>query len=103
MDVPTYPRLVREFYNTLEEIENGCQRIVQGRHLYIIVDILGRILQASVQGYFEINFSDKGTILRLIYEREDINSEFEIPASQLPPKMRLFHSIICHILFPQTG
>ena len=100
LDVPTYPRLVRELYNTLEEPENGFQYIVRGRYLYIIKEILARILQTSIHGYTEISFSDKGAILRLICKKEDINLESKIPTSQLPAKMRLLHSNICHILFP---
>ena len=103
LNVPTYPRLVKEFYNTLREVENGCQCMVQGKHLYIIANVMAKISQASAQEYAEINFSDKGTILRLIYEKDEINPEAEISASQLPTKMRLFHSVICHILFPRTN
>ena len=81
LDVPTYPRLVKEFYNTLEELEYGCQCMVQGRRLHITSDTLSKISQASTQGYAEINFLDKETILRLIYEKDDINPESEISAS----------------------
>ena len=99
LDIPTYPRLVKEFYNSLVEVEDGCRCMVGGKHLYVIAKVMGKICQASTEGYAEINFSNKGTILKLICEQDDIDPEAEISASQLPTKMRLLHSVICHILF----
>ena len=91
---------MREFYTTLEEVENGFKCTIRGQHLHITEDVLARLLHTLVQGYDTINFSDKVVILKLIFEKEDVNPKFEISASQLPAKMRLLHSIIYHILFP---
>ena len=102
LNIPTYPRLVKKFYNTLVDVEDGCRSMVGGKSLYITVDVMSKISQASTKGYAEINFSDKGTILRLICEKDESNHEAEISASQLSTKMRLLHSIICHILFSRT-
>ena len=81
LNVPTYPRVVKEFYNTLVEVENGCRSMVGGKCLYITTDVMGKISQASIEGYVEINFSDKETILRLICEKDDIYPEVQISAS----------------------
>ena len=40
LNIPTYPRLVKEFYNTLVEVEDGCRSMVGGKSLYIIVDVM---------------------------------------------------------------
>ena len=77
--------------------------MVGGKHLYVTAEFMEKICQASIEGYAEINFSNKGIILKLICEQDDIDHQAEISASQLPTKMRLLHSVICHILFPRTG
>ena len=89
----------KEVLYSLVEVEDGCQSVVGGKRLYITTDIMAKISQASTEGYVEFNFSDKETILRLICEKDEVNLEAKISASQLPTKMRFLHSIICHILF----
>ena len=103
LDVPTYPRLVREFYDTLAKGFGRFSYRVRGTKITITQTLIGRVLQMSTEGITPSTHFDREYILKLILGRDEFDPLEVISASQLSVEMRLLHSIICHILFSKTS
>ena len=101
MDIPMYPKLVREFYENMRRTEDDLDTTIKRVHFEISESILAGIFDLPREGIVPERISNKKTRLRLIVGREDIVGEFL--ASTLLVEMRILHHIIGGIFIPKLG
>ena len=103
LDLPSYPALMKEFYNTLAIGQNGLYVVVKRIIIKIDEEVLGRILHMSATGFIPTSLKDKERTIRLIIGDSARYTNGELLANQLSVKMRLLHNFITYILFSKIG
>ena len=103
LDEPSYPALMKEFYNSLTKGHNGIYEKVRGITIKIDEEILERILYMSTDGTIPTGLTDKEATIRQIIGENTKYINGKLLANQLSVEMRLLHSFISHILFPKIG
>lgn len=103
LDIPTYPNLVREFYENAEYGKGAIVSIVKGTPILVNIKILGNIMRVPIDGVDSDMLEDRKFGVQTILGRKDVNEVQDVFANQLPPEMRLLHHIINRILFPKIG
>ena len=103
LDLPSYPALMKEFYNTLAIGEYGLYAVLRRVPIKINEEILGSILHMSINGLIPTGLEDKDRIVRLIIGDNAKYTNEELLANQLTVEMRLLHRFVTHILFSKIG
>ena len=103
LDVPYFSALIKEFYNTLVIKKNGLYAVVRKIVIRIIEDILGHVLQMSINGLVYISLEDKKGTARMIIGDHAKYTNGELLVNQLSAEMRLLHSFVTYILFLKIG
>ena len=96
LDLPSYPAIMKEFYNTLAIGENGLYALVKRVTVKINEEILGRILHMSIDGMVPTGLEDKEWTVSLIIGDNAKYTNGKLLANQLTAEMRLLHSFVTH-------
>ena len=101
LNVPTYPTLVRRFYENLIIKDDCIESHVRGKKIVISEELLSSLFQMPHTGSKFLELEDKARALEAI--RDTYNSKGNIIASSLSLEMRLLHNFISRIFIPQSG
>ena len=83
LDLPTYPSLVREFYASNTRGFEGFHCKLRGFIIIVNEELLCCILKMSSDGGIGTVHFDRKGVLKLIFNRDDVNPLKEILVSQL--------------------
>ena len=101
LKLPTYPNLVREFYENASIGSKSLETEVKGVEIHLIVENLGQLLKTPMEGTEK--FDDQQARLRLLFNRDDALDFEEILAKHLSMKHCLLHHMVCKVFIPWIG
>ena len=101
LNLPTYPTLVRSFYENLKVRDECLESLVKRKKIVISEELLSTLFKMSHNGSKFLDLEDKSRVLEAI--RRSFNSKGNIVASSLSLEMRLLHNFISRIFIPRSG
>ena len=101
LNLPTYPTLVRTFYENLKVKDDCLESQVKGKRIILSEELLSLLFQMPHNGSKFLELEDKSQALEAI--RGTYNSKGNIVASSLSLEMRLLHNFISRIFIPRSG
>ena len=101
LNIPTYPNLVRTFYEHLIIGEEHIESTIKGKRIIISEASLDSLLEMPIEGYKYLVLKDKMKALRIVLERDDVDENEIVKASSLSLEMRLLHNFISRIFLPR--
>ena len=102
LDIPTFPRLVKSFFENLRIRPNSLESVINGVRIVLDEAKLSQILEMPREGSCVLRLEDRLDGLRCVLEREDVTGIDLVQANQLLVELRLLHHIISRIIFPKT-
>ena len=101
INLPTYPTLVRTFYENLKVRDDCLESQVKGKRIILSEELLSSLFQMPHNGSKFLELEDKSQALEAI--RGTYNSKGNIVASSLSLEMRLLHNFISRIFILRSG
>ena len=101
LNVPTYPTLVRSFYENLRIRDDCIESQVKGKKIIIFEELLSSLFHMPHNGSKFLELEDKARALEAI--RGTYSSKGNIIANTLSLEMRLLHNFISRIFIPRSG
>ena len=101
LNVPTYPTLVRSFYENLRIRDDCIESQVKGKKIVISEELISSLFHMPHNGSKFLELEDKARALEAI--RGTYNLKGNIIASTLSLEMRLLHNFISRIFIPRSG
>ena len=101
MNVPTYPTLVRRFYENLRIRDDCIESQVKEKKIVISEELLSSLFLMPHNGTKFLELEDKARALEAI--KGTYNAKGNIIASTLSLEMRLLHNFISRIFIPRSG
>ena len=101
LNVPTYPTLVRRFYENLRIRDDCIESQVKGKKIVISEELLSSLFMMPHNGSKFLELEDKARALEAI--KGTYNAKGNIIASSLSLEMRLLHNFISRIFIPRSG
>ena len=103
LNVPTYPNLVRQFFENISLGAFHIEGTVKGKLIEINEQMLSNLLNIPKEGDCYLVMKERVKTLRLILGRSNVKGVIHVHANQLSLEMRLLHNIISRIFLPRTG
>ena len=100
LNLPTYPTLVRNFYENLIVGDDYLESQVKGKRIILSEELLSSLFRMPHIGNKYLELDDKPQALEAI--RGTYNSKGNIVASSLSLEMRLLHNFISRIFIPRS-
>ena len=101
LNVPTYPTLVRRFYENLQIKDDGIESHVRGKKIVISEELICSLFKMPNNGSKFLELEDKARALEAI--KGSFNAKGNIIANTLSLEMRLLHNFISRIFIPRSG
>ena len=98
LNIPMYPRLVREFYANLRRGADDVATTIKGIHFEVSKNILAHVFGLPRDRIVPERMFDKRIALRVIVGREDVVRGILAPS--LSVEMKILHHIIGGIFIP---
>ena len=83
--------------------ENHIESTVKEKRIIITEESLGSLLQMPIEGNRYLKLDYRTSILRTIFEKNNIDEIESVTASSLSLEMRLLHNFISMIFIPRIG
>ena len=101
LNVPTYPTLVRRFYENLKIKDDVIESHVRGRKIVLSEELISSLFKMPHVGSKFLELEDKPRALEAI--QGTYSEKGTIIASTLSLEMRLLHNFISRIFIPRSG
>lgn len=103
INILTYPRLVKEFFENLRRISGDITSSIKGIEIILTKAILRQILGVSSLGIMPERLPKRKIGLRYILDLDDIDGTGELIASTLLTDIRVLCHIIVRIFLSKTS
>jgi len=103
LNVPTYPNLVRSFYENLRLEEQHVESTVKGKRIIVTAERLCSLLKMPNEGLKHLILKDKKKTFRTILNRENVSGIGNVMANTLSLEMRLLHNFFSRIFLSRIG
>lgn len=103
LDIPTYPRLVREFFKNLRIGIGSIESRVKDSLIIIDERRLGSLLEMTISRTCILNLKKKKDGLKVVLERNEVKDLGNLYVNKLLVEMKLLHNIVSQIFILKIG